>query len=202
MNAAKYFAPVLMSAMLSGCATTYPIAQNFREQAQPLTLSQVKFDPDATRGATVIWGGIIVNTINDTNGGAIYIMNAPLDPNEKPVRDFATSEQFIAASSQYLDPESFSGCRLITVAGKVTGVWTVKSGNRRYTYPVVDIEDIRVWPIFPPDFEDYGTPGWFVGPSWWWYGGDYHPPSYYDHNSLSEPDGYYVVQPYVWLPPL
>lgn len=168
-----------MLAMLSGCAT-YPIATNFRKQASPLTLDQVKADPKDTRGATVIWGGIIFSTINDTNGGAIYIAKLPLDPNEKPWRDSPTTGQFIATSSQVLDPETYSYYGLVTVAGTVTGVRTEAQGKVLYTYPVVDIEDIRVWPIFPRDFLAYGTPGWWVAPDWWWYGGNFYPPRHFD----------------------
>lgn len=177
MNLEKYTAPLLMLAVLSGCSTApYPIAENFREQAKPLALWQVQADPDGTRGATVIWGGIILGAVNDTNGSAIYIMKAPLDANEKPMRNLAATGQFIATTSQALDLQTFSYCRLVTVAGTVVGVRTTTRGNIRYAYPVVDIQDVRVWPIFREDFLSYGTPGCFVGPEWWWYGGNFYPP--------------------------
>ncbi|MGH8024019.1 MAG: Slp family lipoprotein, partial [Limisphaerales bacterium] len=83
MNAVKYLALASLLAALSGCET-YPISQEFRQQAKEITISQVRADPDGTRGKIVIWGGRIINVANNTNGGAIYIACLPLRDNEKP----------------------------------------------------------------------------------------------------------------------
>jgi outer membrane lipoprotein len=181
MNARKCIVPVLMLAMLPGCATYYPIARNLREEAKPLTLSQVKEDPDGTRGAIVIWGGEILGVVNNSNSGAIYIMQLPLDENGKPMRDAAPTGRFIA-TSDFLDPQEYVPGFLITVAGEVTGIQTEWLQNIQYTYPVVDIKDVHVWPMLPIGYESYGTPGWYVAPDWWWDGGQFYPypyPYYY-----------------------
>lgn len=183
MNAGKYIAAVLALAMLAGCAS-YPIAKNLREQAKPLTVSQVKANPEGARGSIVIWGGRIINTVNSANGGEVYIMSRPLRSNGKPVVDGPPLGRFIATSGDYVEPEAFPAGWLITVAGQVTGVRTEMLQNFRYTYPVVAIEDVHVWPVHPPEYyygDYYGGPGWdyWWGPDWWWYGGGFYYPYYY-----------------------
>jgi outer membrane lipoprotein len=177
MNAAKYLAPALLLAALSGCAT-YPIAKDLRQHAQMITISQVKADPAGTRGAIVIWGGRIINVSNDTNGGALYIVCLPLRPNERPLAHGPSPGRFIATSTEFLDPEMFPLHSLITVAGQLDGVWTEQLGNVPYTYPVLQIEQTYLWPTeaqeYAPYYGYYGPDWWWDWwPDWWWGGGFY-----------------------------
>lgn len=200
MNAGKYIAPVLVLAMLSGCAT-YPIAKNLREEAKPLTVRQVKADPAGTQGSVVIWGGRIVDVANDTNGGEIYIMNLPLRGNGKPLIDASTAGRFIAVSGDFLDPEAYPEGRLITVAGEVAGVRREMLQNIRYTYPVLDIKETHVWPVMQQEYYYYGPgwdwgwgPWWGWGPGWWGYGGGFYYP-YYDHGGYHAGHGGFEEHP-------
>lgn len=179
MNAGKFIAPALMLAMLSGCVT-YPIAKNLQRQARPLTLAQVKADPSGTRGTTVIWGGRIIDTVNDTNGGAIYVMDLPLGKNEKPLADGNTRGRFIVRSTEFIDPEAFPNGRLITVAGVVAGIQTEPLQDILYTYPVLDIRQACVWPVKRREYYYYYGPGWYWGPGWdWGWGGPYYYSGFY-----------------------
>jgi outer membrane lipoprotein len=181
MNFVKFFAPVLLLAVLSGCAS-YPISKDLRQQSQTITMSQVKADPAGTRGAIVIWGGRIINVVNGTNGGAIYIVCLPLRQDEEPLRYGPSPGRFIATSEEFLDPEMFPLHSLITVAGQLKGVWPEQLGNIQYPYPVLDIKEAHVWPIeeeeYAPYYGYYGPGwdwGWDWGPDWWWWGGLYYP---------------------------
>jgi starvation-inducible outer membrane lipoprotein len=69
----KYVAVVLLFAVLSGCASN-PIAKDLQNEAKPLSLSQVTANPKTTRGDLVIWGGRIIKTMGNTNGGEIYVL--------------------------------------------------------------------------------------------------------------------------------
>ena len=164
MNAVKYLAPALLLAAFAGCAS-YPISKDLRQQAQVVTMDQVKADPAGTRGRIVIWGGRIINVANDTNGSAIYIVCLPMGSDEKPVADGPSPGRFIATTTDFLDPEAFPAHRRITVAGQLDGVWTEPLGKIQYTYPVLDIKEAHVWPVEPPEYPPYGYygPDWFVG---------------------------------------
>lgn len=177
MNAVKYLAPTLLLAAFAGCAS-YPISKDLRQQAQVVTMDQVKADPAGTRGRIVIWGGRIINVANDTNGSAIYIVCLPMRSDEKPVADGPSPGRFIATTTDFLDPEAFPAHRRITVAGQLDGVWTEPLGKIQYTYPVLDIKEVHVWPVEPPEYPPYGYygPDWdwgWWGPGWWW-GGPYY----------------------------
>ena len=187
MNTVRYIALAVMLATFSGCVT-YPIDKNIQEHAKPLTLNQVRADPQGTRGTIVIWGGQIVQTVNKANGGAIYIRQFPLRHNAKPDPYGPTMGQFIALSSGFLDPEATPDGSLITVAGVVAGVRTEQMQNNQYPYPVVAIQQTHLWPgepidDYPYDYDYYYGPGWYWGPWWWgpWYWGWGYPGYYYYH---------------------
>ncbi|HUA67189.1 MAG TPA: Slp family lipoprotein [Candidatus Saccharimonadales bacterium] len=180
---------VLVLVLLSGCVT-YPIAKNIQKQAKPLTLAQAVANPGAHQGAVVIWGGRIIKTVNDVNSSAIYILQLPLDRSGKPMVEANTSGRFIASSKGFLDPEIYKRGRLITVAGAFTGLETQPVQKTQYTYPVVEIKQIHLWPVerrhgyyYYPAW-GYYYPGWYLGwyPAWGWgwyyhgghWGGGYH----------------------------
>jgi outer membrane lipoprotein len=161
----------LLGAALSGCAS-YPISQGLRQQAQPLEVNQVIANPNAYRGAVVIWGGRIIQTINFTNGASVYVLDFPLDKGGMPKRYTASPGRFIARSASFLDPEVFRSGRLVTVAGTVAGVMTEPVQNIQFTYPIIDVREIHIWlPAPPPAYPPGWNGGWY-GPGWdWgWYG--------------------------------
>ena len=169
----------LLVVVLSGCHT-YPISKNLRQQAQVLSLSQVKANPEGTRGAVVIWGGRIINVVNETNGSSIYICSLPLGSNGKPLPHEQSPGRFIATSTNFIDPEMFPQHGLITVAGPLDGVWTEQLGNVPYPYPVVDIQETHIWPPQRDDYYPYygyyyPDWGWGWGPGWWGAAGFYYP---------------------------
>jgi outer membrane lipoprotein len=91
---------------LPGCAT-YPVAKKLRQQARPVTLAQASENPGAYRGTVVIWGGRIIKAVNDTNGGALYVLKLPLAHDEKPLAYANSAGRFIASSERFLDPEVY-----------------------------------------------------------------------------------------------
>ncbi len=148
---------------LSGCAS-HAVSKALREQAQPVMLAQVTANPGAFTGTVVIWGGRVIRTVNNTNGGSIYVLNLPLRDGEQPVGRGVSTGRFIARSKGFIDPEVFRSGVLVTVAGRITGVETEPLQKLQYPYPVVDIEELHLW---------YGSPYYYYypywGPYWGWY---------------------------------
>jgi outer membrane lipoprotein len=169
---------------ISGCAT-YPVAKNLRQDAKAVTLQQALENSNANKGSVVIWGGKIIDTVNDTNGAAIYILAMPLNHSGKPNLHAYSEGRFIASNTVFLDPEVYKRGRLLTVAGEITGVETVPVQKVNNTYPVVAIKQLHLWPepqlhyYYPiPAWEYY--PGWYWGyPAWGWY---YPGPDRDDHH--------------------
>lgn len=192
MNAGKYIAPVLALAMLSGCAATNPIAKTFRDQAKPLTAAQVVTSPQKVQGSMVVWGGRVVEVVNNgTNGVLIYLIKLQLAKNGKPMIFGTEDGPFIALDREYVDPAAFHYGRLITVAGQISGVRSEMAENTSDNSPVLAVRQAYAWPVIQGEYDsvsddyfnaDYGTPGWFVGPDWWWDGGLFYPRYYKGFN--------------------
>lgn len=81
---------VLLIAILPGCL---PISKQLRAEAdKTLTFPQVFQNPDAYKGKIVIWGGEVVEAINQKDGTTlIVVLQRPLDWTEEPT--FKRSEE-------------------------------------------------------------------------------------------------------------
>ena len=174
-NCSKLGFFVLLFLITFGCA--YPISENLRQEAQKnLSFSMVLQDPMAYKGAIVIWGGKIIKTLNRKHGTEILVLQTPLNWRERPEGEESSRGRFIAKSPGYLDAAVYRAGRKVTVAGEVSGKETLPVGEIEYTYPVVIIREIHLWPkekayYYPPP--DYYW-GWGLYPPpypyGWWHG--------------------------------
>ena len=156
---------------LTGCATC-PVAKNLRQQARPVTLAQATGNPGGCQGTVVIWGGRIIKTVNATTGSTLFVLKLPLGHNEKPQAHADSPGRFIAHSPGFLDPEMYQRGRLVTVAGTLSGLETGLVQKADYTYPVVSIEQVHVWPVEPRVYYYYYPEQNWGGYYW---GGYYYP---------------------------
>jgi outer membrane lipoprotein len=111
---------------------------------EQLTFSQVIQNPEAFIGNVVIWGGLIVEISNPSDGGEVTVLQSPLDSDEYPNEEI-TYGQFIAKASTFLDPVIYGKGRKITLAGEIIGKKVVPSGVMLYTYPVVSMKEVFLW---------------------------------------------------------
>jgi outer membrane lipoprotein len=153
-----------------GCAHTIS-SEMRRRAARGVTFPMVLRDPDAYVGTTVIWGGIIIETVNRPGQTEIAILETPLDWEEMPQDEEYTRGRFLAIIPSYLDPEVYRRGRKVTLAGEVAGKEVRPLGETRYVYPKVRVREMHLWrevvryPLYPS--------------FWWgWYGYPY-PPYYF-----------------------
>lgn len=71
-----------------------------------LTFPTVLQDPTAFVGEIVIWGGVIIETLNRQNGTLIKVLETPLSY-EIPEDREQSRGRFIAKTPKYLDPEIY-----------------------------------------------------------------------------------------------
>jgi outer membrane lipoprotein len=154
-----------------GCAS--PIAKTLRQEAAPgVTFPMVFKNPDAYQGETVIWGGSIIRTVNTKEGARIFILQTILGLRDKPEAADTSEGRFVAETDHFLDPLVYAKGRRITVAGRVAGKETIvhKKTEIRYTYPLVQIEQLHLWkkpePPLPPFYGPYWEPYWGYDPFW------------------------------------
>lgn len=163
---------VALGVTLTGCA--HVISYDLREKARSdLSFSTVLQNPDAYRGETVVWGGEIIETVNQEGSTEIKVLQMPLDFYGMPIWEERSAGRFIARASSYLDNQIYRSGRWVTVGGQLVGQEMLPLGESQYTYPVVSVKEIHLWvePRSPYYYRDY--PYWHGYPYWYW--GPYTP---------------------------
>lgn len=151
---------------IASCA---PFSNHILNQVDPtLAFSAVQKDPSAHLGRTVLWGGIILETLNHSHETIIKVRQTDLDYQTRPTNLDRSQGRFLIQYIGFLDPAIYKEGREITVAGQVTGKEALPLGNFLYTYPVVAAKEIHLWEILIPYRPIY--PPWYYGPYYPWWG--------------------------------
>lgn len=103
-------------------------------------------DPVATRGHKIRWGGIIISSTNLKDTTQLEILSYPLDRAGAPNQNAKASARFIALKNGYLESVDYAAGRAVTVIGTLEETRVGAVGEAKYTYPVVAIEQLHLWP--------------------------------------------------------
>ncbi|MBM4309152.1 MAG: Slp/YeaY family lipoprotein [Deltaproteobacteria bacterium] len=162
--------------LIMGCA--HVISKDLRTKADPsITFNQVSQDPKQYKGKWVVWGGEIIETINQKDGTTqIEVFQKPLDRMGEPYEIIASEGRFLVLADKYLDSYLFRRGKKITVAGEILGEKIKPIGEMDYRYPLLSGKQIHLWP------EYYTYPIYYYDPWWdypfypygWWGFGIYH----------------------------
>lgn len=155
---------ILCLSLVLAC-TPYPIAKQYRQQAaKNAAVADVQANPQLYEGKVVIWGGTIINLLNDSFGSELTIIESPLDEEGYPYPEPYSQGRFKAHLSSFLDPLIFRNGMKVTLAGTVAGLDKEKLGNGIYGYPMVQILQLRYWQNY-----HYYYPYYYYGPhhGWW-----------------------------------
>lgn len=165
-----YRAGIILACLtLSACATS-----DFPPPDQAIPFAQIKSAPESFKGQPVVLGGQVLAAKRLKDGTRIEILHLPLTNSQTPVLDLTQSQgRFIAIQREFLDPATIPHGTYITVTGEVTGSVTLPLDETEYTYPMVDVKHLKVWPPMN-DVSHYQAPlypypyggGPFWGPFW------------------------------------
>ena len=131
----KLALPVVLSMLLGGCAGS-PDYANYGAVGA-LTPQRVSTRPQLGVGKQVLWGGLIMKTVNLKDSTQIEVLAFPLDSRERPKIDQPPLGRFIFEKRGYLEPANYASQRQITVLGTVTGTLPGQVGESDYNYPLV-----------------------------------------------------------------
>jgi outer membrane lipoprotein len=149
---------------LVGMGCTHVISETLRQQAQPpVSFAELRTNPDALKGRTVILGGEILRTTNLRDGTRLEVLQRPLGESEVPKLTDTTGGRFMAFCKEYLDPAVYAERRRITVAGQVMGTYAGKVGEVDYTYPLISCEETHLFPTASAELRRYATYPWWHG---------------------------------------
>jgi outer membrane lipoprotein len=155
---------ILFLLLLASCA--HPISGGFRSQIDPdLSINQILQSPDNHVGKKVVLGGTIVQTRNLENVTEIEVVEKELDYSGYPSSSDQSLGRFMFRKQGYLEAEIYAKSRMVTGAGTVVGTKSGKIGEMEYEFPVIEIEEIKLWDA--PDYRYrtyYGPyiPGWGI----------------------------------------
>lgn len=136
--------PVGIALLLAACASS-PLATDGVDR--DLTASVARGEPERAAGSTVIWGGVIVTTENLADRTRIEMVSYPLDERtQRPLTDSQPGARFLAYVDGYLESAEFADGRRLSIRGTVSGTESGQIGEADYQYPVVDAEELHLWP--------------------------------------------------------
>lgn len=131
--------------VMAAGACAYPISSHVRAEADPtLTLTKVLENPKGYLGSIVIWGGVISKVSRGAEGSRLLVIQAPLDSRGFP-QTRLTQGEFIAWTSESIDPRVYRRGLTITLAGEIDDVEEKNLGPMEYPRPVLRIIQIHPW---------------------------------------------------------
>jgi len=140
LNLAAVFALGLLLS-LSACVTPPLNTDTVNVQ---LTPEQVKASPDDAKG-NVIWGGVIVSSVNLEDRTQFEILAYPLDNHQRPATDKKSLGRFLLQSPDYIETANYAPGREVTAIGSLQGVTKGEVGEASYNYPTVTLSDVHLW---------------------------------------------------------
>ena len=146
-----------------GC---HVISKQVREQVNPsVTFQELIKDPEKFKGQTVILSGVIIETTNTKEGTLIKVLQRPEGFRGQPKDTDETGGSFLLLDDRYLDPVVYAKDREVTIAGEAVGKKVLPAGEIEYTYPVIHVKEMHLWPVQKIEHGHYDN----YYPFWWSY---------------------------------
>jgi outer membrane lipoprotein len=137
--------PLLSLLLLVGCSTK-PVLPT-EGANQELTPKQVSDTGQPFIGSRVLWGGVIISSTNLEGRTRLEILSYPLDSKLRPLTDKKAGNRFLAHHSGYLETVDYSAGRQVSLVGTITSIEQARLGEHYYQYPIVDSDQIHLWPV-------------------------------------------------------
>jgi outer membrane lipoprotein len=160
--------PMLIALLLSIASCAPVISKQVRDQVRPdITFAEVLNAPEQYKGQMVILSGVVIETKNTKEGTLLEVLQCPAGFRGKPKDADETGGRFLALDSRYLDVNVFAKGRAVTIAGEVQEKRILPLGTIEYSYPLIHVKEIYLWPI------EKSYPGRYYYNDYWWWRGRY-----------------------------
>lgn len=110
-----------------------------------LDLTQVRADPEAFRGSTLLLGGKLIDTRVEHGGTTLEVFSYRLDSYGKPIEPDEAGGRFLARTTSFLDPELYQAGALVTLTGTLVGQEVRSLQGVNYTYPIFELGELHLW---------------------------------------------------------
>jgi outer membrane lipoprotein len=157
---------IALALPLGGCISAFP--DEVMQGIDPkLTVAELRAAAPGTYvNRRVIVGGEIIETRPKPGMTEIELLSRRLRVDDSPEQSDRSDGRVLLRRRGFLDPAVFATGRRITAVGTVTGAEERRLGDLAYAYPVIENEQIRLWPAMA-DYPTYYDPYWpYWGPYW------------------------------------
>lgn len=137
--------PLLLAGLLLTACATGP-RFNLSGVDDTLTPADAVQVMAKARDRVVHWGGSIIATTNLKDSTRVEVLAYPLDRNSLPDLSAKAQGRFILLQSGYLEAADYAPGRLVSVVGKLTETLSTRIGEATAVFPVVQAEQIYLWP--------------------------------------------------------
>ena len=155
---------------LSACTTNKAIRTPVVDNP---TVKQAQVSRETER--LVRWGGIVIAVENKADHTRLEIVERPVTRYGTPKVTNASSGRFFAKTMQFIDPETIKTNQAITVSGTLIDYQPGMIGEHEYIYPVVEINEYKLWPENRRRRDTYYRDPFWYDPYWghhpYWYHG-------------------------------
>jgi outer membrane lipoprotein len=151
--------------LMAGCAPV--ISKQVREQVKPdTTFTAVLNDAERYQGQMIVLSGVIVDAKNTKEGTLLQVLQRPAGFRGQPKDVDKTEGRFLALDNRYLDVYVYAKGREVTVAGEVLGKRTLPLDTTDYTYPLIRVKELYLWPVIEKYY--YDPYPYYYNNYWWW----------------------------------
>lgn len=173
-----YLVSIAVAVALGGCASVVPEAIRTAAPGN-VQIAQVREQPAQFHDAVARWGGNIVSTRNERDHTILEIIGRELDDEGRPREEDRSLGRFLAKVQGFLDPAIYKPEREVTVRGRVEGTVEQTIGDFRYSYPLLQADDVYLWKPRPArtpyPYHPYYDDPFFYDP-WYPWGVPYYRP--------------------------
>ena len=143
-NASNIFV-IFLTFIVMGC--TVGISQQARSKVTYSgSFSALQKTPDVYKGEVVMLGGRIIEAKASSPLSELTVLQLAIGTSDRPKNSDKSEGRFIIQSKQLLDPAIYEKDMLVTVVGTVKGSKVLPIGDLKYTYPIVEPIEIKLWP--------------------------------------------------------
>jgi outer membrane lipoprotein len=114
---------------------------------QTITFDMLREDPDTYRGKLVVFGGNIDAAQKTAGGIRLEIIQHDLDSRELPDETVVSRGRFLAIAPDSLKIAMCRSGKAVSVAGEVAGREVLSLKGADYTYPVIIIKEMHLFPL-------------------------------------------------------
>lgn len=139
---------IALALLLSACASGPQISTEGVNET--ITPRQAATEIESLRGEEALWGGMIVNSTNLEDSTRLEVLAYPLDGSQRPKTYAEPNGRFLAIEQGYLETVDYGAGRLVTVKGTLVGTREGEIGQAEYTYPIVEVDRLYLWPEQQP----------------------------------------------------